>query len=114
MLFEQADQYLAFAGNRLPSWKYRRLRLIGYVEDGAQETEAHTCIGLKLRAQGDDNADKKHLEWVAQNGDRRVFEYTLARALNLQDSLALLIPSGVKISRKFQLLAFACLLSVAS
>ena len=66
--------------------------LIGYVKDSAQETEAHTYIGLKLRALGDDNAAKKHLEWVAQNGDRRVFEYTLARALNLQDSLALLIP----------------------
>tara|TARA_Y200000002_G_scaffold344480_1_gene317727 strand:+ start:1326 stop:2063 length:738 start_codon:yes stop_codon:yes gene_type:complete len=66
--------------------------LIGYVKDSAQETEAHTYIGLKLRAQGDENAAKKHLEWVARNGDRRVFEYTLARALNLQDSLALLIP----------------------
>ena len=66
--------------------------LIGYVKDSAQETEAHTYIGLKLRAQGDENSAKKHLEWVARNGDRRVFEFTLARALNLQDSLALLIP----------------------
>jgi tetratricopeptide (TPR) repeat protein len=66
--------------------------LIGCVQDSAQETEAHTYIGLKLRDQGDESAAKKHLEWVARNGDRRVFEYTLARALNLQDSLALLLP----------------------
>jgi tetratricopeptide (TPR) repeat protein len=66
--------------------------LISCVQDSAQETEAHTYIGLKLRAQGDENAAKKHLEWVARNGDRCVFEYTLARALNLKDSLALQIP----------------------
>ena len=66
--------------------------LIGYVQNSVQETEAHTYIGLKLRIEGDDDAAKKHLEWVARNGDSNVFEYTLARALHLQDSLALLVP----------------------
>ena len=66
--------------------------LIGYVQNSAQETEAHTYIGLKLRAEGDENTAKKHLEWVARNGDNRVFEYTLARALKFQDSVVLLVP----------------------
>ena len=52
--------------------------LIGYVQNSTQETEAHTYIGLKFRAEGDEDASKKHLEWVARNGDKRVFEYTLA------------------------------------
>jgi tetratricopeptide (TPR) repeat protein len=66
--------------------------LISFVTDTAQETEAHTYIGLKLRSTQLEDQAKKHLEWVARNGDTRVFEYTLARALNLQDSVALLIP----------------------
>lgn len=66
--------------------------LISYVMDTAQETEAHTYIGLKLRATNRESEAKKHLEWVARKGDPRVFEYTLARALNLQDSVALLVP----------------------
>ena len=66
--------------------------LIGYVQNSAQETEAHTYIGLKLRAEGDENTAKKHLEWVARNGDNRVFEYTLARALKFQDSVVLMVP----------------------
>lgn len=66
--------------------------LISFVTDTAQETEAHTYIGLKLRAAGLDQDAKKHLDWVSRHGDRRVFEYTLARALNLQDSVALLVP----------------------
>jgi tetratricopeptide (TPR) repeat protein len=67
--------------------------LISYVTDTTQETEAHTYIGLKLRATGKENAARPHLEWVAKHGDSRVFEYTLARALNLHDSVALLTPS---------------------
>ena len=66
--------------------------LISYVTDTAQETEAHTYIGLKLRATGLDQDSKKHLDWVSQHGDTRVFEYTLARTLNLQDSVALIVP----------------------
>lgn len=66
-------------------------QLISFVTDSAQETEAHTYIGLKLRANQLEIKAQKHLEWVARNGDARVFEYTLARALNLQDSVALLI-----------------------
>lgn len=64
--------------------------MISYVNDTAQETEAHTYIGLKLRADNQVAESKKHLDWVARHGDQRVFEYTLARALNLQDSVALL------------------------
>lgn len=64
--------------------------LISFVTDTAEETEAHTYIGLKLRAEGFDQRAKKHIDWVSQNGDRRVFEYNLARALNRQDRLALL------------------------
>jgi len=66
--------------------------LIGYVQNSAQETEAHTYIGLKLRAEGDKDSAQKHLEWVAQNGDKRVFEYTVARALKIHDSVVLLVP----------------------
>ncbi|MGZ0654633.1 tetratricopeptide repeat protein [Coraliomargarita sp. W4R53] len=66
--------------------------MISYVTDTAQETEAHTYIGLKLRANNQAQESQLHLEWVARHGDTRVFEYTLARALKLQDSVALLAP----------------------
>jgi tetratricopeptide (TPR) repeat protein len=66
--------------------------LISYVTDSAQETEAHTYIGLKLREAGQTDQAKQHLEWVARHGDTRVFEHTLARALKMQDSVALLVP----------------------
>ncbi|WP_308984701.1 tetratricopeptide repeat protein [Thalassobacterium sedimentorum] len=68
--------------------------LISFVGDSAQETEAHTYIGLKLRAKQQSHLAKAHLDWVARNGDARVFEYTLARALNLQDNVALLAPKA--------------------
>lgn len=64
--------------------------LISYVTDTTQETEAHTYIGLTLRNQGKSDVAKKHLSWVAQHGDPRVFEYTLARVLNLREGVALL------------------------
>lgn len=67
-------------------------QLISSVTDIAEETEAHTYIGLHHRINEDPEVAKKHLEWVARNGDPRVFEYTLSRALNLQDSVALLVP----------------------
>ncbi|MBT64853.1 MAG: hypothetical protein CML13_16770 [Puniceicoccaceae bacterium] len=66
--------------------------LISYVMDTAQETEAHTYIGLKLRANHQPEQAKPHFEWVARHGDTRVFEYTLARVLTLHDSVALLAP----------------------
>jgi len=66
--------------------------LISFVTNTSEETEAHTYIGLKLRASASPDTAKEHLEWVARHGDPRVFEYTLARALNLQDSVALLVP----------------------
>jgi tetratricopeptide (TPR) repeat protein len=64
--------------------------LISYVTNTTQETEAHTYIGLKLRNDGRLDDAKQHLSWVAQNGDPRVFEYTLARVLNLREGVALL------------------------
>ncbi len=71
---------------------FNEAELISFVTDTAQETEAHTYIGLKLRADGAYDDAKIQLDWVSRNGDTRVFEYTLARALNLQDSVALLVP----------------------
>lgn len=65
--------------------------LVSFVTDTAQETEAHTYIGLKLRSEGEESQADRHLSWVSRHGDNRVFEYTLARSLNLQDSVALLV-----------------------
>lgn len=64
--------------------------LISFVTDTAEETEAHTYIGLKLKALGDLENSNRHLNWVSRQGDPRVFEYTLARSINLQTSVALL------------------------
>lgn len=63
--------------------------LISYVTDTTQETEAHTYIGLHLRNQGKMIDAGNHLSWVGRHGDPRVFEYTLARVLNLRESVAL-------------------------
>ncbi len=68
--------------------------LISYVTNSAEETEAHTYIGLKLRNQGEEGKAMKHLSWVSRNGDPRVFEYTVARALNLQSSVAVWKPNS--------------------
>lgn len=65
--------------------------LISYVMDTAQETEAHTYIGLRLRMEGKIDAAEKHLNWVSLHGDERVFEYTLARALNLRSGIAAIV-----------------------
>lgn len=65
-------------------------QLISYVTNTAEETEAHTYIGLHLKAAGDIEASTRHLNWVARQGDPRVFEYTLARSLKLQSSVAYL------------------------
>jgi len=62
--------------------------LISFVKDSAQETEAHTYIGLKLRAAGDATHAAAHLRWVAEHGDQRVFEFRLARALNAGTKVA--------------------------
>lgn len=66
--------------------------LISFVTDTAQETEAHTYIGLHLRSQGKADEAKSHLNWVALNGDERVFEHTLARTLQAPGKVALLAP----------------------
>jgi tetratricopeptide (TPR) repeat protein len=62
--------------------------LISFVTNPAEETEAHTYIGLYLRLLGETDAADQHLKWVSQNGNPQVFEYTLARALYLQNSVA--------------------------
>lgn len=62
--------------------------LISFVTDTAQETEAHTYIGLHLRSQGASEKAQHHLNWVALNGDERVFEHTLARALQAPKKVA--------------------------
>jgi tetratricopeptide (TPR) repeat protein len=70
--------------------KLSEAELISYVADTTQETEAHTYIGLNLRHEGRVEEGKNHLSWVAQHGDPRVFEYTLARVLNFREGVALL------------------------
>lgn len=69
--------------------------LISYVMDTAQETEAQTYIGLKLRHDNQPEQAEKHLNWVSQNGDPRVFEYTLARAFKMRNSVAVLDSKSV-------------------
>lgn len=65
--------------------------LISFVMNTAEETEAHTYIGLKLRLIGLDAESQQHLDWVSQHGDDRVFEYTLARSINMRNSIASVI-----------------------
>ena len=65
--------------------------LISWVTNTAEETEAHTYIGLKLRSDGMPAEAQEHLEWVASKGDERVFEYTLARALKSESEIALMV-----------------------
>jgi tetratricopeptide (TPR) repeat protein len=68
--------------------------LISHVRTAAQETEAHTYLGLYWRAQNAPEIAKQHLDWVRQNGDASVFEYILARALPEGPSLAMLQPAA--------------------
>jgi tetratricopeptide (TPR) repeat protein len=62
--------------------------LISFVTDSAEETEAHTYIGLNLRSQGNHEAAQPHLNWVALKGNDRVFEHTLARTLKAPKKVA--------------------------
>lgn len=73
------------------SEKIDEAELISYVTNSAEETEAHTYIGLYLRLLGEVDAANQHLQWVSRYGDSQVFEYTLARALNLQNSVAAIV-----------------------
>lgn len=66
--------------------------LISFVTDKTKETEAHTYIGMYLRFKGESEAAQAHINWVAEKGDERVFEYTLARTLQAQDKVAVLTP----------------------
>lgn len=65
--------------------------LISFVTNSAEETEAHTYIGLYLRLLGETDKADQHLQWVSRYGNSEVFEYTLARAINLQNSVAAVV-----------------------
>jgi tetratricopeptide (TPR) repeat protein len=73
------------------SEKIDESELISFVTNSAEETEAHTYIGLYLRLLGQTEAAFQHLQWVSHNGDSQVFEYTLARAINLQTNVAAVV-----------------------
>ena len=81
---EPIVDYLAGVSNRA--------QLISCVSNKIEETEAHAYIGLHNRILGNPVTAKKHLDWVIKNGESRIFEYTLSRALNLQESVALIAP----------------------
>ena len=66
--------------------------LISHVSNLPEETEAHTYIGLHMRLLGDIETARRHLNWVSQNGDPQVFEYTLAKILESQTSVVTLTP----------------------
>lgn len=63
--------------------------LISAVTNYREETEVHTYVGLYLRSIGEQAAAKKHLRWVRTRGDPSVFEYILARSLELEATVAL-------------------------
>lgn len=75
--------------------------LISCVVDSAQETEAHTYIGLQLRATGQADAAAPHFNWVAEHGDQRVFEYTLARTIHAKPKVAARMPIRQDTSRGY-------------
>lgn len=100
---DQAKRTLKYAQNNKPAnraWptpvfeyligQLSAQNLISFVTDTAQETEAHTYIGLHLRAQGQVDQAQAHLNWAASKGDARVFEHTLARTLQAPDKVAVL------------------------
>lgn len=62
--------------------------LISSVTNHAEETEAHTYIGLYMRLLGDTEAAERHLNWVCNHGNKKVFEYTFARTLQPEAKLA--------------------------
>ncbi|MGC6455858.1 MAG: tetratricopeptide repeat protein [Coraliomargaritaceae bacterium] len=62
--------------------------MISCVTNRAEETEAHTYIGLQLLLIGEEEAASRHLDWVGLQGDPSVFEYTLARALRMRNRVA--------------------------
>lgn len=55
--------------------------LISRVTNFAEETEARTYIGLHLRHAEKYEEAARQLHWVAEKGDRRVFEHKVARVL---------------------------------
>jgi len=98
---QAARQALAYARDaaRSNEWPYPVLEylrgaidadeLISFVSDPTEETEAHAYIGLNARASGNPEKARRHLAWVAEQGDPRVFEYTLAKTIVAPGRLAL-------------------------
>ena len=103
---QRALSYAA-ANNRAKAWplpvleylrgKVNKAEMISHVTSLSQETEAHTYIGLKLRSEGAIDSANQHLDWVSRRGDSTVFEYTLARAIRLQSSVAKFDPAAVTV-----------------
>ncbi len=99
---ENALRVLRYANQNRPSnkWptqvidylngKIDEAALISFVSNLSEETEARTYIGLHMRSFGQTEKAKLHLNWVGHNGDSKVFEYTLARTLVLQNGVVLL------------------------
>ncbi len=71
--------------------KIDEAKLISFVSSLAEETEAHTYIGLYMRLLGETETANRHLNWVSQHGDSKVFEYTLAKTLNLKENVLSLL-----------------------
>ncbi len=72
--------------------KINEAELISFVLNLAEETEAHTYIGLQMRLLGTAEKANLHFDWVSQNGDSQVFEYTLARVLASKESVVTYAP----------------------
>ena len=72
------------------SGKIPAAELISFVTNLSQETEAHTYIGMKLNIEGKLEDSKRHLEWVSRKGDSQLFQYTVAKVLNLQNNVVIL------------------------
>ena len=71
--------------------KINEAALISFVSNLAEETEAHTYIGLYIRLLGETEKANRHLNWVSRYGDSHVFEYTLAKVIKPQaNALSLL------------------------
>lgn len=100
---ENALRTLQYASrNKLPNkWptqvidylngKIDEAALISFVSNLAEETEAHTYIGLHMRLLGKTEKAARHLGWVSNNGDPQVFEHTLAKTLRPKAKVATLV-----------------------
>ena len=72
--------------------KIYEAELISFVSNLAEETEAHTYIGLQMRLLGKTEEANRHLNWVSRNGDSQVFEYTLSKVLAPKEGVVTYTP----------------------